>query len=146
MQITLQIHSHRGHYTDYGDYHPSNLLTDSKTYASKSGSTTNDWIIFSYNKIYLPKRVVIKTVDHAQSPKTFRVFIGDGQEWHLFNPTTMDIARNTDDQSFSIDGVDGALIQKKQLRQIKLELIENHGFSGTVYFHFTEFKLFGLAL
>ena len=153
MQIPLQVGFYLGHWSDY---HPANLLKNrdmmscyyASQWKSKFDSNENDWIIFKYDELYLPNKVMIKNrKNDNQAVKTFRLFIGDGEEWYLFNPAIITAHnKNEEYQSFVISGIDYSVIKIKQLKQIKVEFMTNHGCNILFLCRFVmrDLKLFGV--
>jgi len=148
VKLPLQVHSHRKH---YAGYHPNNLLLSDLSYYvsadnSDFGPNENDWIIFNVysDQIYFPKKVAIKNSNGSQGVKTMKIWIGDGvNEWHLFQPSIINVAMNGNMQTFEIDGVTANVIRNKKLRHYKVEFVSNHGDSWFKYCVY-EFQLFGM--
>ena len=152
VKIPLRIKSHRGHYGSFGD--PSNLLKSSDEYYysewnNKFVEGENDWIIFGYDQLYIPRHIAVTNFVSARALNTFRIFIGDGNEWHLFNPEIIKVdkcdSQSDEPQTFSIEGIDSEIIAKKQFKQIKVEFIKNHGdnYPFVSQFVIKEIKIFG---
>ena len=154
-KIPLRVHSQRGHRNDMDDYHPSKLLqSDEACYFSQINDDFEkdepDWIIFEYDQLYMPKQITIRNLEDKRGLKTFRVFIGDGNEWHMFAPKEIDAKINypdNDPQTFTIGEIDHKLIGKQQFKQIKVEFMENHGETNRSWSRFAikEIQLFGVA-
>ena len=105
-----------------------------------------DWIIFEYDHLYLPQKITNRNKNNNQGLKTFRIFIGDGDEWHSFNPKMINVEKNNTEQSFLIDCIDHNLVKKKQFKQMKVKFIKNHGCTlwSDCRFRIKEIRLFGL--
>ena len=137
VQIPLKIHSFKGQYSNY--WRITHIINkDTKRYASiidtRFPKTENDWIIFEYDALYLVNKIVIRSDSqyHTMGVKTMKVSIGDDHtnEWYLFGPKIINVAHHPNYQSFEIDGIDYKLIKEKSLKQIKVEFMTNHGFTG----------------
>merc|ERR1712062_133024 len=114
----------------------------------------NDWIIFNVNsdQLYFPTKVAIQNSNGSRQNrqggvKTMKIWIGDGgNEWHLFQPSIINVAKNGNMQTFEIDGVTESVIRNKKFRHFKVEFVSNHGYStsdGCKYV-VCAFQLFGV--
>ena len=154
VQIPLKIQSHKGQYSNGWrvDYI---IQADTTRYASiidtRFPKTVNDWIIFEYDALYLVNKIVIRSDSqyHTMGVKTMKISIGNRlrNKWYPFSPNIINVAHHPNYQSFDIDGIDYKLIKEKKLKQIKVEFITNHGFTGNdSRFVVMEFQIHGLQL
>eukprot|EP01083_Nonionella_stella_P112832 332344_1 len=164
-QISLKIGSHSGH---YGTFVSERILrSDDEYYLSPSGQITNQWIILNVDNdaTYYPTKLQVRARGTNNSSsngdlyalKRFALKIGntDRNEWiqlneELFVASKMD----TNLQTFNLDIVNNnngsnRIVQKwksiksKNLKHLKLELLDNY---GDCYILIQEFKLFGVKV
>eukprot|EP01083_Nonionella_stella_P306956 1077038_1 len=155
--MKLKEHSHRKYKNDRS---PGNLLQDNDNfYASATNRefnvNENDWIIFKLkqeNTRYLPTKCSVKNRSNnygqipRQNVRQMKLWIGDGnKQWFAFN--VLDVANNKENQEFELNRLDWTVedIKCHYLRFIKLEFIQNHGYTnaGGCKFVLKQFELFG---
>eukprot|EP01083_Nonionella_stella_P169804 576596_1 len=153
VKIELKEHSNRKHYRDW---RPSNLLQDNDNYYASAlnrdfKANENDWIIFKLkqeNTLYLPTKCMVKNRynNYGRNVRQMKLWIGDGKkQWFAFN--VLDVANNNQKQEFELNRLDWTVanIKRHSLRFIKLEFLQNHGFTGAggCKFILKQFELFG---
>ena len=129
QKLKLTYHSHFGH---FGHNHPKNLLIHKKNkndkvfYSSINNSEfddDDDWIIFKFDKKFIPTKFFIKNNGFKSDVKTMRVNIGNCKfnKWEKSFDINIECRKRK--QTFDISGIG----EKSKHNHVKIILIENHG-------------------
>ena len=163
QQISLNIHSHKGHHDVYV---PERILqSNDDYYLSTLNDIRDDWIILSIsnNEKYYPTKVQVRargtnrdTNGDQCALKRFRLKIGsiDSNEWISLNQRIFTASKtDTNLQTFNLDIISGMndkdiiskwkSIKQKNYKNFKLEILDNYGSS---FILIQEFKIFGVKI
>eukprot|EP01084_Bolivina_argentea_P317969 551344_1 len=118
VKIPLKLHRYGGsrlnRHGQHGRYYESDIFSR----GFMDGE--NDWIVFKYDALYMPKEIVIKNGSSVSA--NMRVSIGCGKTWIAFQPTSMHI-NGYSDQKFKICGISYDKIKANSFKQIKVEFM-----------------------
>eukprot|EP01084_Bolivina_argentea_P057314 104724_1 len=132
-KIPLKLHRHRGHRSNgnggsRANTHPNNLLGIGRGnyYESNGGfkDSENDWIVFKYDALYMPKEIVINNGKSMSLSASMSVSIGSGRKWIAFQPKNMHIQSGKSYQTFKIKGVSYDTIKANSYKKIKVEFMK----------------------
>eukprot|EP00483_Globobulimina_turgida_P011973 UN11995 len=109
QSISLNIHSHKGHYRSDG---PERILnSDNNSYLSPDRQITDDWIIFEMKDgaMYYPTKLQVRARGDSYALKRFRLKIGNSNcnEWIELNEQIFTASKtDTKLQTFNLDIID----------------------------------------
>lgn len=130
QKLKLIYHSHRGH---SGHHHPKYLLSRKKgpesMYFSLNNSEFNDdnnecdWIIFKFNKKFIPSMFYIKNNSIKSDVETMKVCFGDIKKNKWEESQNINVECRKKKQTFDISGI----AKKSKFHYLKILFVRNHG-------------------
>ena len=149
QKLKLTYYSHRGH---SDNNHPKHLLLRNKNnqfiYFSVNNSDFNDnmnecdWIIFKFDKKYIPSKFYIKNNGFKSDVEIMRVCIGDIKKNKWRESQNINVKCRSKKQIFDISGI----AKKSKYHHLKLLFLRNYGEMNPdkPRFGINEFGLYGI--
>ena len=149
-QIALKVDSHRGHFSEWGNYHIQNVLeegTSSYYNSLGNGPPNSDWFVFRMQtkRRFIPKTIMIRNGSGGSALKRISIS-GKGDDEQLMEWMEIKNIRKTKEelQSFPVDPALGLMAFERGFRLFRIDVLENHGAEYQNAFY--EFRIYGVYL